>query len=283
MTVHETSPGTSREDGGVDLHAIRHGDGLPVRFVLVHGLSSNARMWDGVGAALAERGFGSVAVDLRGHGESPKPDGGYDFDSVVGDLAPLLVDRPVVVGQSYGGNVVVALAARHPDLVQGIVCVDGGAIDLRERMPSLDEAIEAMKPPYHLFEGRPWEEHEARARAMFEAWPETGVAGQLANLEPDQDGNVRARLRWPRHRQIIEAMWNEPPTPHFSTIRVPVLFLMATERMRPAVDAALGALPDAKAVWFEGAHHDVHAQRPVEVAEELIGFHARRAGMSPQS
>jgi len=262
--------------GGVpplDLHAIRHGDGLPVRFVLVHGLSSNARLWDGVGAALAERGFGSVAVDLRGHGESPKPDDGYDFDSVVGDLVPLLVDTPVVVGQSYGGNVVVALAARHPELVQGIVCVDGGAIDLRERIPSLEEAIEAMKPPYHLFEGRPWAEHEARVRAMHEGWPETGIAGQLANLEADADGNVRARLTWSRHRQIIEAMWHEPPTPHFASMEVPVLFLVATERMRPGVERALAALPNGDAVWFEGAHHDVHAQHPDLVADALVRFH----------
>lgn len=255
----------------LDLHTIRHGAEHPVRFVLVHGLSSNARMWDGVGAALADRGFGSIAVDLRGHGESPKPDEGYDHDSVIGDLVPLLVDEPIVVGQSYGGNLVVALAARHPELVSGIVCVDGGAIDLRGRA-SLDECVEAMRPPYHLFEGRPWAEHEARSRAMHEGWPETGIVGQLANLEADADGNVRARLTWSRHRQIIEAMWHEPPTAHFASLQVPVLFLVATERMRGGVEAALDALPEGKAVWFEGASHDVHAERPVEVADELVWF-----------
>jgi pimeloyl-ACP methyl ester carboxylesterase len=266
----------------LDLRTIRHGDDLPVRFVLVHGLSSNAHLWDGVGQALAERGFGSIAVDLRGHGESPKPDDGYDFDSVVGDLVPILrsdgrsgrvlVDRPVVVGQSYGGNVVVALAARHPELVRGIVCVDGGAIDLRERLPSLDAALEAMKPPYHLFEGRPVAEHEARMRAMYDGWPEAGIAGQLANLEAGPDGGVRARLTWPRHRQIIEAMWDEPPSQHFPTMQVPVLFLVASERMRPGVEDALEAIPEGGAVWFEDAHHDVHAQHPEAVADELVRF-----------
>ena len=256
----------------MELHTIRHGGDLPIRFVLVHGLSSNAHLWDGVGAALADRGFGSIAVDLRGHGESPKPDDGYDYDSVVGDLVPFLVDRPVVVGQSYGGNVVVALAARHPDLVAGIVCIDGGAIDLRERMPDLDEAIEALKPPYHLFEGRPMAEHEARMRAMYDGWPDAGIRGQLANLEAGPDGGVRARLTWPRHRQIIESMWSEPPTEHFASLRVPVLFIAASERMRPGIESAVKAIPDASAVWFEGAHHDVHAQHPVEVAEHLIGL-----------
>jgi pimeloyl-ACP methyl ester carboxylesterase len=255
----------------LELHTIRHGAAHPVRFVLVHGLSSNARLWDGVGAALAERGIGSIAVDLRGHGESPKPDGGYDYDSVVGDLVPLLQDRPVVVGQSYGGNVVVALAARHPELVSGIVCIDGGAIDLRGR-GALEDCVEAMKPPYHLFEGRPYDEHAARVRAMHDGWPESGIAGQLANLEVGPDGGVRARLTWSRHRQIIEAMWHEPPTAHFGSLQVPVLFLMATARMRDGVEAALDALPHGRVVWFEGASHDVHAQHPVAVADELVRF-----------
>lgn len=255
----------------VDLHTIRHGEEHPVRFVLVHGLSSNARMWDGVGLELARRGHGSIAVDLRGHGESPKPDQGYDFDTVVGDLLPHLVDRPVVAGQSYGGNVVVALAARHPDLVSGIVCVDGGAIDLRHR-GSLEECVEAMKPPYHLFEGTPWNQHLEHVRRMHPDWPDTGIEGQLACMEVGPDGGIRARLTWDRHRQVIEAMWHEPPTELFPKIQVPVLFLVASARMQESVHHAVNALPDGRAVFFENAVHDVHAQRPVEVAEHLVSM-----------
>lgn len=257
----------------VDLHVIRHGTEHPVRFVLVHGLSSNARMWDGVGEELARRGHGSIAVDLRGHGLSPKPDDGYDFDSVVGDLVPILaeLDRPVVAGQSYGGNVVVVLAARQPQLVGSIVCVDGGAIDLGGR-GTLDECLELMKPPYHLFEGRTWDEHAELVRRMNADWPEAGIEGQLACMEVGPDGRVRARLTWPRHRQIIEAMWNEPPTDLFADIDVPVLFLVASERMRGAVERAVKALADGRAVFLDGAAHDVHAQRPVEVAEHLVSM-----------
>lgn len=262
------------------LHTIRHGPD-PARFVLLHGLASNARMWDGVGASLASRGIGSVAVDLRGHGQSPKPDDGYDFDTVTDDLLSLLsrsggrsgpVDgRPVVVGQSYGGNVVVALAARYPELVSGIVCVDGGAIDLRARFASLEECLDAMKPPYAQFDGISPETEEHYLRQVHADWPETGIQGVLAGYEV-VDGGIRSRLTWERHRQIVRAMWDEPPTAQFPTIKVPVLFLTATERMRPGVEAALRVLPDGRAIWFEGAHHDVHAQRPVEVADALMSM-----------
>ena len=251
------------------LHEVRYGAG-PARFVLVHGLASNARLWDGAGAALAERGVASVAVDLRGHGQSPKPDDGYDFDSVTGDLLPYLIDRPVVVGQSYGGNVVVALAARHAELVRGIVCIDGGAIDMRQRFASVEDAVAAMKPPYHLFEGTAPEVQEANLRKAHPDGPETWIQGAMAGFEV-VDGGVRSRLTWPLHKQIVEAMWNEPPTDLFPKIDVPVLFLVASSRMRPAVEAAVRALPDGRAVYFDGAHHDVHAERPREVAEQLLG------------
>lgn len=256
----------------MQLHVIAHGP-APARVVLVHGLASNARLWDGVGAALAERGVGSVAVDLRGHGRSPKPDDGYDFGTVVGDLAPLLktLDAPpVVAGQSYGGNVVVHLAARHPSLVRAVACVDGGAIDLRARFPVLDHALEAMRPPYERFEGITLEEEERHLRSAHPDWPEAGIQGVLAGFEVTTDGGIRSRLTWHRHRQIIEAMWREPPTDLFPSIEVPVRFVVASERMRAAVDAAVDVLRDGDAIWFEGADHDVHAQRPADVAAVLI-------------
>jgi hypothetical protein len=40
--------------------------------------------------------------------------------------------------------------------------------------------------------------------------------------------------------------------------------------MRAAVDAAVDVLRDGDAIWFEGADHDVHAQRPADVAAVLI-------------
>ena len=87
-------------------------------FLLVHGLASNARMWDGVGEELARLGHPSIAIDQRGHGRASKPDDGYDFGTLTNDLLAVIdemdIDPPIVVGQSWGGNVVMELAARSP-------------------------------------------------------------------------------------------------------------------------------------------------------------------------
>ena len=101
------------------LAPIRHrgpdGDGPGRCFVLVHGLASNARLWDGVAARLAAAGHPVLAVDQRGHGRSEEPADGYTTDRCADDLLALtevlglVGDRaPVAVGKSWGGNVVVS-------------------------------------------------------------------------------------------------------------------------------------------------------------------------------
>jgi pimeloyl-ACP methyl ester carboxylesterase len=69
-----------------------------------------------------------VAVDLRGHGQSDKPEQAYTMAALADDVAWLCrqlgVERPIVVGHSMGGNVAFELAARHPALPAAVVAVD---------------------------------------------------------------------------------------------------------------------------------------------------------------
>src|SRR5262245_45473360 len=63
----------------VGLHVERReGDPAATPFVLVHGLASNLRLWDGVAEHLLSRGHTVVALDQRGHGRSDAPESGYD-------------------------------------------------------------------------------------------------------------------------------------------------------------------------------------------------------------
>src|SRR3990172_10263932 len=101
--------------------------------VLLHGVASTSRIWLLAGPLLAER-FRVFALDQRGHGESGKPDSGYDFATVVGDLDAFIdalgLDRPVVVGHSWGGNVALQFAADRPGRARGLVLVDGGFLEV---------------------------------------------------------------------------------------------------------------------------------------------------------
>jgi pimeloyl-ACP methyl ester carboxylesterase len=88
------------------------------------------------------------------------------------------LDRPVVAGQSWGGNVAVELAWRHPAIVRGIVCVDGGWLEPSRVFPDWDACAAALAPPRLI--GRPLAEIEGYVRSGHPDWPETGILGALA-------------------------------------------------------------------------------------------------------
>jgi pimeloyl-ACP methyl ester carboxylesterase len=270
----------------VELRALcsnMHGDRVP--FLLVHGLASNARMWDGVAEVLAAAGHPVVAVDQRGHGRSSKPDEGYDFATVVSDLVALVAalgwERPVVAGQSWGGNVVIELAATQPEVLSAVAAVDGGFIDLGSRFTTWDECRQVLAPPRLV--GTPLATIEGWIRRANADWPESGIEGSLANFEVRPDGTIAPWLSFERHMMILEALYSHRPSTRYPHVTVPALLIPAdtgdvawTHDKHDAVAAAVAALPNGRARWFSPAHHDIHAQHPVELAHVLLDL-AREA------
>jgi len=246
-------------------------------FVLVHGLASNARLWDGVAGRLTALGHPVVTVDLRGHGRSSRPDGPYDIPTVAADLAEAIraldLDRPVVAGQSWGGNVVLQLAADHPSLVRGIACVDGGWLEPSREFKDWDACLAALAPPRLV--GRPLRDVEGYLRSSHGGWPEAGIRGFLGNFEVRPDGTVAPWLSYEHHVDVLHGLWQHRPSELYAALRVPVLLLPAdtdqaawTERKREAVARAAAAIPRCRVRWFTG-DHDIHAQRPDEVGDVL--------------
>ncbi|MGO9559031.1 MAG: alpha/beta fold hydrolase [Acidimicrobiales bacterium] len=283
-------PGDGGTELAVDVWALPDGaEPEHPGFVLIHGLASNARLYDGVAALLVEAHHATVTLDLRGHGRSGKPEDGYDFDTMCADVAAVLdtlaadlgqeaFGRPVVVGQSFGGNLVLELAARYPERLAGVACIDGGTIDLGARFHSWDEVSAALAPP--KIEGTPYEELERRAHEWNPDWPEAGIRGSLANFEVRPDGTVAPWLTLDRHLKILRSMWESPATAVYPKVKVPVLLLPVdspgapaawSEAKREGTDQALAALERAQVHWFSPADHDVHAQHPDLVAAVLLG------------
>jgi pimeloyl-ACP methyl ester carboxylesterase len=243
----------------------------------VHGLASNLRMWDGVAAELSGAGHRVVAVDLRGHGRSDKPDGGYDVPDVAADLRALVqalgLEQPWVAGQSWGGNVVLELAWASPMDVAGVACVDGGWIELADRFADWDACRRQLTPPPTA--GMAATELEQRFRAMHPSWPEAGIAGALACFERRPDGTVAPWLTLERHLLVLQGLWQHRPSSRYPEVTVPVLLVPAR---RPgddglggtdAVAAAARALPTSRTVAIDG-DHDLHAQHPEQVAAALL-------------
>lgn len=248
--------------------------------VLVHGLASNSRLWDGAARALARHGHGVAAVDLRGHGLSDATDHGFSTAEIAHDVADVIehlarIDpefaRPVVVGQSWGGNVAVEIAAVHPGHVSGIVCVDGGTIELSHAFPDWDSCAVALAPPN--LEGARADRLRAVIASSHPDWSDEALDGTMHNMEILDDGTIRPRLARHRHMTILRHLWEHSPSVLWSEIDVPVLFTPAVrdDRQGPVkreqVEHALSILRRGAVEWFEGADHDLHAQHPEKFAD----------------
>ncbi len=113
--------------GSLRIHYLEQpGAGTPV--VLIHGLPGTAEDWEDVTPLLA--GHRTIAIDRPGFGYSTA--GGYvPFDRQLRALhelfAKLHVDRPILVGHSYGGTISLGFAERYPGEVRGLVLVDAAA------------------------------------------------------------------------------------------------------------------------------------------------------------
>jgi pimeloyl-ACP methyl ester carboxylesterase len=100
--------------------------GLPILFL--HGSGQTRQSW---GKALnegARHGYRTIALDMRGHGDSEwSPDGQYELGLFADDLHAVLGQftiPPVVVGASLGGLAGMLTAARAPQLMRALVLVD---------------------------------------------------------------------------------------------------------------------------------------------------------------
>ena len=266
---------------GVTLRTLDRGpreSDTPV-FVLIHGLASNCRMYDGVAAHLADKGYRSISVDLRGHGRSSKPDDGYDFGTVCADIVGLLdgysLDRAVLVGQSWGGNLVVHAAHAHPDRVLGSVAVDGGTFEMRRRFATWEDCAGVLAPP--RLAGTRAARLEAAIRATNRDWPESGLRGSLSNFEYHDDGTLSPWLTFDRHMKILREMWDHRPSELYPDITRPVLFMPAdsgleshTREREEMLEIAQRLISRCRVHWFRPAHHDLHAQHPERCGDVLI-------------
>ena len=256
--------------------------------VLIHGLASSYRIWDLVAPRLGQR-FRVVALDQRGHGRSDRPDESFEFSTYVGDLHEFLdqlrLTTAVLVGHSWGGNVVVQFGAEEPERASGLVLVDGGFIEISSRPDWTWERTEKELAPPPL-DGLTREELLDRARQgdLASVWGLEVAEAMLGHFEQLPDGRVRPWLRREHHMRILRALWEHHPSQLWERLRCPVLLIPARRpnlegrpaEMLAAKTAAVGLaekrLKLGRTLWMDDTIHDIPLQRPAELASAIADF-----------
>lgn len=289
MNPSPESFSTSGVDG-VRIVADRLGDPLAPAVVFLHGGGQTRRSWGRAAAAVAERGWQAVTVDLRGHGESDwAKDGDYRVTSFAGDVLEVLRQlppRPVLVGASLGGFTAMLLAGElSPATVRAVVLVDivpnmdpSGATRIHgfmnDRMTSGFESLEEvadMIQEYNPNRRRP-----------------TNLDGLRTNLRRHGD-----RWYWHWDPKFIDGTSARPPIEvtevdrlHAAVeviLRTDVPMLLVRGQMSDLVtkeraDEFLARFPEIDFVDVRGAGHMVAGDRNDLFAGAVVEFLDRHAG-----
>ncbi len=233
--------------------------------VAIHGLTASHACWASVADALAGDAR-LVAYDLRGRGESDKPETGYSLARHGEDLGALLdhlgLRRAILLGHSLGAHIALRFAVTRPRRVARLVLVDGG-LDVRpevldslapavgrvgQEFPSLEAFLDRMRS-LPMFAGR-WNEYlERYFRYDVETLPSGAVRSKAARHAIQEEVRNLGRERlWVWHHQV----------------RCPTLILRAPEGLLTATDclmtaeegrAMARAIPRARLVTIPGANH----------------------------
>jgi len=233
--------------------------------VCVHGLTANHTCWASV-ADLLSPAYRLIAYDLRGRGESDKPEKGYSLALHNEDLEGLLdhfgLKKAVLVGHSLGAHIALRFAATHPERVSKLVLVDGG-IDVRaEVLDSLRPAIDRLGVEFPsldmfmgfvrmlpMFEGR-WNDYlERYFRYDVEALPAGMVRSKAARHAIEEEiANLERERLWVWHHRV------KAPTLIF---RAPDGLLTPTDCLmtQEEAEAMAQAIPRSKLVVVPGTNH----------------------------
>jgi lipase len=143
--MQENTWKSERVPGEVELAIWRAGEGTdPV--VCLHGITAQHRTFNAAARYLGPS-RGLVGVDLRGRGDSDKPESGYGLETHASDVVRVLdhlgLDQAILVGHSMGAFVALKTALAFPDRVRALVLLDGGWPRVERSAGEMTEAEKA--------------------------------------------------------------------------------------------------------------------------------------------
>ncbi|MFC3281987.1 alpha/beta fold hydrolase [Litchfieldella rifensis] len=269
-TTHSIAGG-----GNLRLHVREWGNAAGIPILFIHGWSGNHLVWRYQYESPLADEFRLVALDLRGHGMSDAPQEAQHYcdaqlwaDDIAAIIEELNLDRPILVGWSYGGFVIGDyLRAYGHSAISGVNYVGGGVIFnesvlstlfgpgfLRHvegaTQPDLPTNIEAMRQFVRELVASPMTEEDFEYALAFNMIVPAEVRAALLAREIDSD-------------DVLLDM------------KVPVLVTQGEEdqHVLPAMaEHILRVCPTATASWYEAVAHMPFMESPERFNTELAEF-----------
>ncbi|MEB3216706.1 MAG: alpha/beta hydrolase [Nostocales cyanobacterium 94392] len=198
--------------------------------LLLHGLADNALVWSGLADYLAAD-YHIVAPDMRGHGNSSKPENDYTFDSVIADLEALMDNmgwvNAHVVAHSWSGKLACIWATKSPQRLKSMVLVDPIFIwkmpdFFKLTFPILYRVLPFLKGmgPFDSYEAA---EKQARQLNQYQDWTTLQKQVFQASIEQKADNTWGSKFTIAARDNIFDQVMRVPGLTE--PVNIPTLFV----------------------------------------------------------
>lgn len=214
----------------LELSYLEWGEAAKEPLILLHGMADCAVVWSSLGEYLASK-YHIVAPDLRGHGESSKPERDYTFDRAIADLEALMAslawENTHVVAHSWSAKLLTIWATKNRKRFRSLILVDPFFIN---KIPSFAKItfpffyrvlpfLKAMGP----FASKVEAEQLAKSLKQYRDWSDLQQQAFFAGIEQKPDGTWRSKFtRAARNEIFTEVMRVAGLT---EAIAIPTLFV----------------------------------------------------------
>ena len=246
---------------GVTVSYVESGDpeGTPV--ILLHGITDSSVSFREV-LPLIDKRFRLYVLDQRGHGDSDRPDGGYEMKDFAADVTAFMdakgIRKAVIVGHSMGSFVAMQTALDAPGRVDRLVLVGTAP---KANKPGTEEFVKAINglsdpvPP-------------SFAREFVVSTSSPLVKSEFVDALTAETLKLPARV-W---KSALAGALARDFTPDLRKITVPVtIFWGAKETLfvREDQDAMIAGLPKSNLIVYPNSGHAPHWEEPAKFADDL--------------
>ncbi len=261
------------------------GNGPPA--VLLHGTGLCAQGWAPIAQALSSR-FRVLAMDLRGHGDSDKPQHGYDWYKVAGDLPAFIdaleLDNILLVAHSRGGGVAVIGGAQRADRISGAVLIEP---NVPYNSPNPSQTPGGRAPNFMEEQARRrravWDSREEiyqryRSVDTFKNWREDALRAYIeGGTRVRNDGRVELKCPPEVEAQFYQVKPPEGMVELVSKITFPVLLMTRAAggqapQPSPVILALEKSVLSFRHITVPNAGHFIPQEQPEAVLEATWEF-----------
>lgn len=180
-----------------------------------------------------------------------------------------------IVGHSLGAEIALQFAVTFPDLVKGVVLLDGGYIQNEDIAADLATDLKQVQEFYKSYQFSSWESYLEHEKAYYQRWSDYVQKAAVVKMKEDEDKRIISKTTLATYEAAIRSLHIYPSKEIYSEVECPILLLRSSlpessnAMKEVAAKRLIRAASDATDQIIPNAGHNLHIDAPHEVANRI--------------